>query len=564
MSKPVPGWRLSAAHGAARGAVLGATRVTAPAWLAAAIALWGASPARADGDVMIPAGPSFKVNTAVEYSQRQAQVDCDPDGDEWVVTWHSPLGADIFMRVFTGDGVPLTIEKKVDSAFTFMNQSEPEVCMDDFGNFMIAWSDYNGSDGSGMGIFGRPYDKNGNPKSLDFQVNESSQDSQWEPKGDALPGGGFVMAFSGQPDGDTFFRLFDAQGHPTTGDIEVNVNQDNAQIDSGVAASRMGSMLFAYVDFSGAGGAGQNIYTRAFDLAGNPLQPIEQELNTSTIPGDQREPRVAADGLGHFIVVYEDGFSDGSGSAIYARRYDAAGLPLGPEFRVNQVTTGDQLRPDVAADWVGNFVVSWEDYSTGRSVATIRRFDNEGVPLTGDVSVDASLAGDQFFPSVTMDRAGQDITVTFAADGGPGIFSGGDDIFARRFHTTPITQVGAATPGGTFQLALDLPSGGGLPYVLLMSSGTSPGLLLPDTRTLHLKYDALLAFSLGFPNAAGLSHFVGALDAGGAATASLTLPGSTALLGLTLNFAAVTLDLAQVGLGSQLRHVTDPLAVTIQ
>ncbi|HTE06157.1 MAG TPA: hypothetical protein VK824_08175, partial [Planctomycetota bacterium] len=141
---------------------------------------------------------------------------------------------------------------------------------------------------------------------------------------------------------------------------------------------------------------------------------------------------------------------------------------------------------------------------------------------------------------------------------------GGDDIWARRFRTEPIRALGTPTPGATFFLALDLPSGAGLGYVLLMSTGTAPGLPLPDSRTLHLLPDALLAFCLSFPNGAGLSGFAGFLDATGKATPSLTLPGNGALIGLTLQFAAISLDVTQPTLGLQLRHVTDPVAVTIQ
>jgi hypothetical protein len=527
-------------------------------------ALSAAAPGALAGDELLPVGASFKVNVNQQYGQRQAQVDGDPDGETWTVSWHSPLGADIYRRVLDGSGAPISGETKVNQTFQFMNQSEPEVCTDEHGNVMIAWSDYNGSDGDLMGIFGRVYDAAGNPKGPDFQVNLDPVQSQWEPKGDALPGGGFVMAWSGTADGDAFIRFFDEDGVPTSGDIQTNTITGNAQIDTAVAAGNAGTLLVAYEDFSGAGGAGTNIFVRAYTHAGVPLGPAETLLNSSTVPGDQKEPRIAADGEGRFIVVYEDRSGDGSGSAIWARRYSSLGAPLGPEFRVNAATAGHQLRPDVAADYAGNFVVSWEDNSTGRSVATLRRFDRNGLPLTGDVFVDVSVAGHQFFPSIGTDWAGEDLLITYAAFGGPGIPDGADDIYARRFMTVPFAVAGNPTPGQAFQLVLDLPSGAGLTYLLLPSLGTVPGIPLPDGRTLHLAPDILFSFALASPNAGGLADFTGVLDGGGAAVGTVTLPGNAALVGLTLHFAVVSLDLAQPTLAQQLRHVTDPLAVTIQ
>jgi hypothetical protein len=42
------------------------------------------------------------------------------------------------------------------------------------------------------------------------------------------------------------------------------------------------------------------------------------------------------------------------------------------------------------------------------------------------------------------------------------------------------------------------------------------------------------------------------------------LPGNPNLVGLTLQFAVVSLDLGVVGLGQQLRHVTRSMAIVLQ
>ena len=51
---------------------------------------------------------------------------------------------------------------------------------------------------------------------------------------------------------------------------------------------------------------------------------------------------------------------DGSSYGVFAQRFAAAGARRGAEFRVNTYTTGEQARPSVASDSVGNFVVAWE------------------------------------------------------------------------------------------------------------------------------------------------------------------------------------------------------------
>jgi hypothetical protein len=100
---------------------------------------------------------------------------------------------------------------------------------------------------------------------------------------------------------------------------------------------------------------------------------------------------------------------------------------------------------------------------------------------------------------------------------------------------------------------------------VLMALGTSPGLNLPDGRHLALNYDVLFSFMLSNPNAGGaFSGCVGPMPSDSTSFATFTLPGNPALVGLTLQIAALTLDLGQSGLSNQLRHVTSTLPVTIQ
>src|SRR4029077_17856628 len=75
----------------------------------------------------------------------------------------------------------------------------------------------------------------------------------------------------------------------------------------------------------------------------------EFQVNTYTT-GDQTEPKVAADGSGRFVVVWQSASyygsgPDGSGHGVAARRFDAAGTPAGAEFAVNTYTAGPQESP---------------------------------------------------------------------------------------------------------------------------------------------------------------------------------------------------------------------------
>src|SRR5688572_28760227 len=111
------------------------------------------------------------------------------------------------------------------------------------------------------------------------------------------------------------------------------------------------------------GGAGprfahESLERRAL-LSAMPQGP-EFRVNTFTT-GNQFNGAVAADNNGNFVVVWQSAAQEGTGSSdgIFARRYNAAGVPQGDEFQVNQFTTGSQQTPTIAMDDDGDFVVAW-------------------------------------------------------------------------------------------------------------------------------------------------------------------------------------------------------------
>lgn len=63
---------------------------------------------------------------------------------------------------------------------------------------------------------------------------------------------------------------------------------------------------------------------------------------------------------GNFVITWQSFLQDGSQFGIYAHRFDAAGVPQGDKFAINTHTTGQQQFPAVAMDSAGNFAVVWQ------------------------------------------------------------------------------------------------------------------------------------------------------------------------------------------------------------
>src|SRR6185503_15317187 len=101
----------------------------------------------------------------------------------------------------------------------------------------------------------------------------------------------------------------------------------------------------------------------------------EFRVNTHT-PNSQFFPATAMDADGDFVVVWQSVAQDqvtGTNDGVYAQRYDAAGVPQGGEFLVNNTTLGNQSKPQVAMDAAGDFVVAWESPDAAGSGIFARR-----------------------------------------------------------------------------------------------------------------------------------------------------------------------------------------------
>ncbi|MEJ2085041.1 MAG: hypothetical protein P8Y44_05095, partial [Acidobacteriota bacterium] len=191
----------------------------------------------------------------------------------------------------------------------------PRTGVDVDGNFIVVWQEIDipglpDQDDSGITAQRRNID--GEPIGAQFQVNTTIEDRQKYPDVAVAPAGDFIVVWTDidtaifPPEGEIVAQLFDAEGQAVGGEFFVN----------------------------------------------------------SYTTGDQIFPRVAADGDGNFVVVWESDGSPGTDSvseSIQGRRISAMGT-LDPQFQVNSYTTNRQLEPAIASAPDGNFYVTWRSF----------------------------------------------------------------------------------------------------------------------------------------------------------------------------------------------------------
>jgi hypothetical protein len=399
----------------------------------------------------VPAGGEFRVNTVTTGSQSRAVVASDAAGN-FVVAWQSFNGLDgssygVSAQRYDASGARRGTEFLVNT-HTPSLQWFATVASDPAGDLVVVWESF-GQDGSGEGIFAQRYDSSGVRRGGEFEVNTYTPNDQFYPAVASGAAGNFVVAWTsyGQ-DGSSwgvFAQRYDASGTPRGTEFRVNTYTTDNQGRPSVAVDPAGNFVVVWGSYH-QDGQGYGIFAQRYDAAGGPLG-TEFRVNTYTTNWQER-PSAASDAAGNLVVVWESHSQDGSDSSIFAQRYDAAGGPLGAEFRVNTYTLLSQRYPLAASDRVGEFVVTWESLTQDGSNYGVfaQRYDSSGTRRGGEFRVNTYTTDNQYLPSIASDPAGN-LFVAWASLGQDGSDEG---VFAQRF--------GGLTPAA---LAVD-PTGNGV------------------------------------------------------------------------------------------------------
>jgi subtilisin-like proprotein convertase family protein len=196
----------------------------------------------------------------------------------------------------------------------------------------------------------------------------------------------------------------------------------------------------------------------------NQSPAFEQVLGKVYETGSAQEEStrsLAVDHDGDFIVTWtsygQDDGSDADGAGVFMRMFDRDNRPLTDEIQVNTTVAGNQWNSAVAIDADGEFVVVWQsdgqDFD-GSSGIYARYFSSIGEPLTGEFRVNTDWVGPQFNPSVAMDEIGN-FVVVWGTSGQPFSFFNNVKGKLYDFNANPMTlefrvnTVDIPGPGGT-------------------------------------------------------------------------------------------------------------------
>ena len=133
----------------------------------------------------------------------------------------------------------------------------------------------------------------------------------------------------------------------------------------------------------------------------------EFQVNTYTT-GNQRQPTVAMDADGDFVIAWAAAPGISSGYGIYAQRYNAAGVAQGGEFRVNTYTTSRPALPSGGDGRRRRLRHHLGERRPGRRRPSVyaQPYNAAGVAQGGELQVNTFTTGNQRTPAVSIDPQG--------------------------------------------------------------------------------------------------------------------------------------------------------------
>jgi hypothetical protein len=343
-----------------------------------------------------------------------------------VVAWSSDSGTRVVERRFDAGGSPVGGDFTVYQ--TSFRATAPRVASSGGGNVAISWMNWWSNPIPNSNVSGQLFTAQGAPLGAQFFVTHPLY--AWSPAISWHPAGGFVVVWETgyTTNADVWGQRFDAAGTTVGAQFRVNTYTTDNQRQPDIAVTPDGQYVVVWQSRT-QDGDGQGVYGQRLDAAGAALG-AEFRVN-DVILSDQAAPAVAPTAQGGFVVVWQSAGLDGSGTAIRGKRFARDGTPLGAEFAVNTYTLSDQDAPAVAADWAGNFVVSWTSLGQDGAARGIfaQRFLSDGQRRGAEFRVNTYTTDEQMQSDVVVDPVGN-TSIVWSSNGQDGSFGG---VFAQRY-----------------------------------------------------------------------------------------------------------------------------------
>jgi len=396
--------------------------------------VFGASGARVGGE--------FLVNTTTVGAQSQPSLVALASGG-FAIAWRGAQvgtsSGSIQFQMFDATGTAVGAERSA-SALTTGTFEAPTMAAVGSG-FVLVWarSPAFGEGPDRFEVKGQLFDSAGQKIGGEFTVNTTSAGDQRSPAVEALPDGGFVVAWQGQggvlEGTNVYAQQFDDSGAKVGTEFIVGVEPEGSQSRPRLAALASGEIVVGWTDIAGDDGDPNGAGVKFQILAPSDAVPTDLDLTAISIPESAREGvglativttgalnatysySIVADSsggafdiVGDQLVVVDNSRLDYDVAPVVSLRIrttdadgnsyeetfeimvaDApeAGASGGDAILVNTNTDGNQSEPILTLLAEGSYLVTWADWNVG---GRGQIYDPAGNPIGEELSIDGAPA----------------------------------------------------------------------------------------------------------------------------------------------------------------------------
>ena len=342
------------------------------------------------GTDMTGVGGAVRVGGVVAGNEERPRVAMMLDGG-CVVVWESGARAsrDVYVRFVNDDGT-FRGGEVVANTFGAGIQEDPAVAVLSDGSVVVVWSSV-GQDGSGAGVYGQRFTAAGVKVGGEFSVNQTTARNQMDPAVCAA-GEGFVVGWVGEtvsgvtgvgaPNlrGNIWGRVFDKDGNAAGN--EYKMNGGDGLCSEPVLGAGVGGFVLGWVQQDEGNLKNlSDIYARKFNAQGIPAGN-DAKINTYLTGRQDSVQVISLDD--DAIIVWASYGQDASGGSVHGRL-----LSGGREFQVNTQGQLAQKTPGIADNGAGSLVVVWSNtIRPDHSILSSQRYLTD--ELTGDGAIDVT------------------------------------------------------------------------------------------------------------------------------------------------------------------------------
>jgi Ca2+-binding RTX toxin-like protein len=268
-------------------------------------------------------GPEVLVNETTQGDQENSKVVALSNGG-WVVTWQGAGPGDnvgVFGRQFEADGDAASPEVPINH-FTRDQQYEPAVAALADGRWIAAWQSEGQTGRPGRDIYTQTYDLIFSPGDVfgEHRVNTTVVGDQRSPSLAVLSDGGWVVSWSGEGPNQTngvYQQRYDESGAAVGSQVHVNTSGGDNLWNPKVAALADGGWVVAWHGDGQADSWG--VFQQRYNSNGGRVG-TETLVNKTT---DNYQGNVAITALadGSWVVSWGSEEQDGSGAGVYQRHF---------------------------------------------------------------------------------------------------------------------------------------------------------------------------------------------------------------------------------------------------